>query len=95
MFGEPLLLVLCAVGFCALGVIGALLLNAFSILFDLVGGLLGLLWDVLTSGPIGWCGCALVVGTLCGIVWFVSFLLSVLPNCGTAEAINLCRLFGY
>lgn len=95
MFGEPILIVICAVGFCLLGIVGSLLLNFFSIFLDILGGIIGLVWEVLASGPIGWCGCLLAVTLICGVVWLISYLLAVLPTCGTPEAINLCRLLGY
>lgn len=95
MFGEPVLLVICAVALCGLGLVGSIFLNFFSIFFDILGGLLGLVFEVLGSGPIGWCGCALILGLGCGLIWLISYLLTVIPQCGTAEAVNLCRLLGY
>jgi hypothetical protein len=95
MLGEPIVLVICAVALCGVGLVGSVLLNFFSIFLNILGGLLGLAFEVLGSGPVGWCGCAVVVGLGCGIIWLISYLLTVIPNCGTPEAVNLCRLLGY
>jgi hypothetical protein len=95
MLGEPIIVLLCAVGFCVLGLIGSFFLNFLSIALNILGGLIGVVFEVLASGPIGWCGCIVAVGLACGVVSLIGYLISIIPNCGTAQAVNLCRLLGY
>jgi len=92
---DPIFLVICTAGLCAAGIAGSLLLNLLGVVLQVIGGLVGLLFEVLGSGPIGWCGCLIVLALVVGVVLLVGYVLSVLPACGTAQAVNLCRLLGY
>jgi hypothetical protein len=95
MLGEPILILLCAAGFCVLGLLGSFFLNFLSITLNILSGLLGVVFEVLASGPIGWCGCLVVAGLACGVISLIGYIVTILPNCGTAQAVNLCRLLGY
>lgn len=92
---DPLLLVVCVGGLCAVGGLILVVFNALGGVVQIIGGLAGLFLDVLGSGPVGWCGCFAVLGLGCGLVWLTGYVLSVVQTCGTAQAINLCRLLGY
>lgn len=92
---DPLALVVVLGVLCVTGVLLVVLLNALGGVLQIVGGVMGLILNVLGSGPIGWCGCLIVVGGVCGLIWLLNFVFSALPNCGTAQATNLCRLLGY
>lgn len=92
---EPSFLVLCIGGFCIIAVI---IFLGFQFIGGALGAVLGLIelfFNILAGGPIAWCGC-LVFLVICGICAFIIVnVLTILPQCGTAEAVNFCRLFGY
>ncbi len=93
--GENLTLLLLAAGCCVLGVVVFFVMQFVGGILDVVSGVLGLITGVIGGGPVAWCGCLLAMGGLCACALMVYVQLSVLPNCGGANAINLCRLFGY
>ncbi len=79
---------------CVGGVILSIVLPLLSSILAVFGTVLELLFDVLTGGPIAWCGCLVVfilVGGCCLLVSVLSFSLS---SCGTPDAVNLCSWFG-
>ena len=62
---------------------------------SIITAILNLGFGVISGGPVVWCGCLLVM-MVCGGCAFMTLALStILPNCGTVQAVNLCRLFGY
>jgi len=79
---------------CAGGLVLAVVLPVITSLLSFVGGFLEFFLDILTGGPVAWCGCLVVVLLLvgcCGLVALAGFTLS---TCGTQEAVNFCRWFG-
>lgn len=93
--GSGVTLALC----CSLLCVGVFVIGFF---FQVVGGffeiffgLFGAFFDVLSGGPVAWCGCLLLVGAIlvCGLIAIGGA--SLLSTCGTPEQVNLCRLFGY
>jgi hypothetical protein len=60
----------------------------------LIASILHLVFSVVNGGPGVWCGC-LVVMMVCGGCSVVTLaVVTILPSCGTAHAVNLCRFFG-
>jgi hypothetical protein len=92
---DTLNLLLCAGVLCLGG--GALLvvLQFLGGFIQIIGGLLGFFFELLNGGPLAWCGCLIALGGGCGLIVLVLYLVQVLPQCGTPQAINLCRLLGY
>lgn len=79
---------------CVAGFALALILPLASAILSIVGGLLDFVMDLLTGGPVTWCGCLLalvVVGGCCGLAALISYVLS---TCGTPQAVNFCVWFG-
>ncbi len=89
--------VLLGVGCCGLCVVG-LILSAVAPIFDLIGGLLELIVNLVTGlfgvGPIPGCGCAVLIAVVGGVLLIGAFLAAVLSTCGTTDATNFCTLFG-
>ncbi len=50
---------------------------------------------IVTGGPVVWCGCLVLMMACGGCLLFTVILTTTLPQCGTANAVNLCRFFGY
>ncbi len=92
---EPQFLLLCVGGFCVVAIIIFLGLQVIGGALSAFLGLSELFFNVLAGGPIAWCGC-LVFLAICGICAFIVVnILTFLPQCSTAEAVNFCRLLGY
>jgi hypothetical protein len=69
-------------------------LQIFTTIIGAFSGIFGVLGTVLNGGPLAWCGCILLF-VVCGAVAFVGiWLVSILSSCGTANAVNICQLFG-
>lgn len=91
---STLLMVL---GCACLCVVGFMLVGGL----QLVGGLLGtvsslveIVFDVLSGGPVSWCGCLVLIFVCVGGVGGAYLITQALATCGTPQAINLCSLFG-
>lgn len=81
---------LCVVGFVLMSVlqfVGAGLEIVFSV-FEFAG-------QIATGGPIAWCGCLVMMFGCAGCGGFIWIFYTVIPNCGTPQQLNLCRLLGY
>ena len=79
---------------CVGGLILSFVLPAIASLFSALGGFVQFLVNILTGGPVTWCGCLAVIILLvacCGLVALAGFTLS---TCGTPDAVNFCRWFG-
>jgi hypothetical protein len=92
--GTILLIVVGCAGLC---VVGIGLLFSLQILTSVVGmfaGIAEVIGAVLSGGPLAWCGCILLF-VICGAVVIIAlWLVSILSSCGTADAVNFCRLLG-
>jgi hypothetical protein len=62
---------------------------------EIVLNVFGLFFDILSGGPVAWCGCLVAMCGLCGCGFFLLSSFSLFSTCGTPEQINLCRLFGF
>jgi len=92
--GDLIPLALGLVCLCGLGIL--LLLG-----FQIIGGFLEiftsvfeLLFEVLSGGPVAWCGCLVLLFVCGGGTVLAVVLAQGLSSCGTPEAINFCTLFG-
>lgn len=90
--GEFVPIVLCLL--CVVGLLLGFLLQFLGIAFDVIGGILDVVFQVISGGPIAWCGCLLLIGGcgICGV--FMYGVYGALQTCGTPEALNICRIFG-
>ncbi len=68
---------------------------------QVVGGVLetflslfGMFFDVLSGGPVAWCGCLVAVLGCVGLVGLGILLTQALSTCGTPQAINFCSIIG-
>jgi hypothetical protein len=89
----PLILLVCG-GLCVGGVILAFVLNLLGTIFGALGSVLAFGTDIITGGPVTWCGCLVVIVLLLLCGGGLLLLASVLSTCGTPDAVNLCSLFG-
>jgi len=94
---DPHTAILITVGcalLCLVAVVGFVLIQFVGFGFDIIFGVLGFLGDIIAGGPIAWCGCLVMIfgSGICGLITFA--FASVLPNCGTPDAVNLCRFLG-
>jgi hypothetical protein len=87
------LILLCVGAIIVIAVLG-FVLNFLGNAFDIIGGVFGIFTDLLTGGPLVWCGCLVFLAVLfiCGIGGF--WLFTTLSTCGTPQAVNLCGLLG-
>jgi hypothetical protein len=79
---------------------GVLILVSFGL--QIIGNVVGLFsgitdffFGILGGGPQSWCGCLVLVGGcgMCGVLVWAMY--GFLQTCGTPNAVNFCRLFGY
>lgn len=79
---------------CVGGVVLFVVLQFLGFGFDILFTALSIVGNVLTGGPIAWCGCMVFICGfgVCAIVTWA--LVEVVPNCGTSEALNVCRFLG-
>lgn len=79
---------------CVVVVVGGFIIQAFGTVFGVVFNVFEIVGNIIQGGPVSWCGC--LIGILlcggCGIGTAV--VLSLASTCGTADAVNFCRLFG-
>ena len=81
-------------GLCLVAVILFFGLQLISGTFGVVIGIVELFVHVFSGGPIAWCGCLLLLASCAVCSGIVIALLTILPKCGTPEAVNFCQLFG-
>jgi hypothetical protein len=90
---DPGWVLLICGGLCCGGIILGVVLPVLSGAFDIIFGLVEIISDILTGGPVSWCGCIMFIVLLvacCGGLFAVA---SMLSTCGTADAVNFCRIF--
>ncbi|MCC6617266.1 MAG: hypothetical protein IT320_27575 [Anaerolineae bacterium] len=87
------IVVVCGV-MCAIGIGLFVALHFLGAVFGLLGGIANVGIDIVTGGPITWCGCLAVIVVLFICGGSVLLLGSALSSCGTPSAVNLCTLLG-
>ena len=87
-------LALIAGGLCVVGVIAFIFVHVFGVFIGLFTGIFHGVAQIVAGGPVTWCGCLLaVLGCgACGLL--ATTLMSIYSSCGTAQAVNFCRIFG-
>lgn len=84
-------------GLCVLCVVGVGLffgLQVFVSIFEIAGTLFETITGFISGGPTLWCGCIVVLLVLGSCAVVVALTATALQGCGTADATNLCTLFG-
>jgi len=88
---------LLALGCGVLCIVGFVLLSALQFLggiLEFLGSFLGIFFEILSGGPLSWCGCLLGLIGLAGCCVVVLLVAQSLWTCGTPQAANFCSLFG-
>lgn len=91
---SALIIALVCAGLCVGGIILAFGFQLLGGVLGVVGSMGSILMDVVSGGPISWCGCAVVIGLVIGCGALVLIIASTLSTCGTADAVNFCTFFG-
>jgi hypothetical protein len=92
--GSAILLVL---GCAVLCVVGFVLMSALQFIggiLEFFGSFLGMFFEILSGGPVSWCGCLLALVGLAGCCIVALLIAQSLATCGTPQATNFCSLFG-
>lgn len=89
---ATLLLVVCGL-VCVGTLVLAFVLPVLDVVFEVVGAIIEFSLEIFNAGPVPGCGCvilAVILATCAGVsIWFAD----ALSTCGTADQVNLCRLF--
>jgi len=80
---------------CVVGIAVMFFMQFISGIFGFVLGFLEIGLEIFAGGPIAWCGCFVVLGICGGCGALIFSIISVIPSCGTPNAVNLCRLIGF
>ncbi len=78
---------------CCGGIFIGIALPVLGIFGDVFGALFGVFFDIISGGPVAWCGCFFVIFGCFVCFGLVATLSSILSTCGTPDAVNFCRLF--
>ncbi len=92
--GNLVMLALGAACLCGVAVVLMMLLNFVGDFFGAFFSLFGVFFDVLSGGPVSWCGCVVTLALVAGCGWFAWMMIQALSTCGTPQAVNFCSLFG-
>lgn len=92
--GAPLLIALGCIVLCIVGVILFIGMQIIGGVFGIFGGVVDVVFELATAGPVPGCGCVVVVVGCMLCVGVVLAISSVLSTCGTPDAVNFCRIFG-
>ncbi len=79
---------------CVIGLVLSLGMQALGGVLELFSGLAGIIMELLSGGPVAWCGCLALLALLVGGGIAAVMLVQGLAACGTPEAINFCALIG-
>lgn len=88
------MLALCCALLCIVGVVLMLGLQIISGFLDVFTSIFGLFFDVLSGGPVAWCGCLVMIFGCAGLVGLGILFSQVLSTCGTPQAVNFCQFLG-
>ncbi|MCY3946752.1 MAG: hypothetical protein OXF44_10780 [Anaerolineaceae bacterium] len=91
---NPLVLAGACALLCVAGLALSLGLQALGGVLELISGLAAVFMELLSGGPVAWCGCLALVALLVGGGVAAVMLVQGLAACGTPEAINFCALIG-
>ncbi len=79
---------------CIGGLILSFILPIISGIFGVFSNFIEIFIDVLTGGPVAWCGCILLLLFLVGFCGFIAVMAYSLSTCGTPDAVRFCTWFG-
>ncbi len=79
---------------CVGGLLLSFLLPFLSGILTFLSALLEVGLDVLTGGPVTWCGCLVLLILIVGFCGLVAVIVYSLSTCGTPNAVNFCNWFG-
>jgi hypothetical protein len=85
----------CCVALLVFGGIIGFVLQIFGFGFSIIANFIEFFFNILSGGPVAWCGCLVGLFACAGCGVLTLMVGSALQQCGTAQAVNLCRLFGY
>lgn len=91
---NTLLIALGCVCLCGVGIVLMTGFQFISGFLDMFTSIFDVFFDVLSGGPVSWCGCLLAILLCAGLAGGALLLAQGLATCGTPDAINLCSLFG-
>lgn len=91
---SGLLIAVCGVLLCVGGIVLIFGVQLLGGLLNTLFGFVELFFNILAGGPVAWCGCLVFLFGCILCAALVLGILSILPTCGTEDAINLCRFLG-
>lgn len=81
---------------CGVGIVLMIALQFITGTLDVLLQFVDLFWQIVSGGPVAWCGCAVVLfGCFMCAGLSLYIVLNVLPTCGTINQVQFCTLFGY
>lgn len=83
------------VGLCVVGLILLFILQFVGGIFAGIMSLFEVVFQVISGGPVAWCGCLVGLLVCCGVFGVIVAFASIFQDCGTPNAVNFCRLLGY
>lgn len=89
---DPAIILVVLAVLCVGGLILAVVLPLLSGVFEVLGTLLEFVFNIVSGGPVAWCGCLLFLILLlacCGLIVLVAT-----SGCGTPGAAGLCAWLG-
>lgn len=89
---NPLTLAVACALLCLVGLVLSLGMQALSGVLEIISSLAGMFMELLSGGPVAWCGCLALLALLVGGGIVAVMLVQGLASCGTPEAINFCAL---
>lgn len=92
--GNLVMLALCCALLCVGGVVLTLGLQIIGGVLDVFTSVFQLFFDILSGGPVAWCGCLLMVVGCAGSVGLAILVSQAISTCGTPQAVNFCRFLG-
>lgn len=90
---NPLWVVVLCCGLCVGGIFLTVVLPVIGGALDIFFGVFEFFFDLLSGGPVAWCGCLFFLGACCGCSVLTYTIINLLSTCGTPDAVNFCRLF--
>src|SRR5688572_5811011 len=79
---------------CVGGAAVVIVLQVLGGVFGFVFNLFEIFGDLLTGGPIAWCGCLLFLFGCGGCACIIAFAASIFSTCSTPDAVRFCDLIG-
>jgi hypothetical protein len=84
----------CCVGIFLFGGIIGFVLQVLGFGLGILFNVGELFLQIVSGGPIVWCGCFMLLVGLCGCSVFGLLIFQALQSCGTSRAMMICSLFG-